>query len=119
MEFLNVKPSPKRQLKSKKFFNICLRTTSTYLAHHYQDQPGSVFYIEPVPLQRQVKETELQRSLVREALCLWCQAFCLSAGQSRDKLLPGGQTDLYFIELSMMRLQNNLSCQAYYHPVLH
>lgn len=31
----------------------------------------------------------------------------------------GVQTDLFLIELNMMRLQNNLSCQAYYHPVLH
>lgn len=90
--------------------------TETALA----DKPGwIVFSIERVLLQRQGKETELQRGLNREALCLWCQAFCLSAGQSRDKRLPGGQTDLYFIELSMMRLENNLSCQAYYHPVLH
>lgn len=54
-----------------------------------------------------------------EALRLRCHALCLSAGQSRDRASTGGQTDLYLIELSVMRLQNNLNCQAHYHPVLH
>lgn len=69
-------------------------------------------------------------------LSLQRHAFCLSAGQTRGEVSIGGywekwggtvvveggrgeKTDLYLIELTMMRLQNNLNCQAHYHPVLH
>lgn len=52
-----------------------------------------------------------------QGLKLQCSAR-LSTGQSRDRVY-WGQTDLYLIELIVIRLQNNLYCWAHYHPVLH
>lgn len=45
---------------------------------------------------------------------------CLSLSRSKQgQGVYWGQTDLYLIELIVMRLQNNLERWAHYHPVLH